>query len=80
MIVQYQKSGVLTIVEQALDVQISGNAVILTGTGYRLLERGISLGWNLDTFNLTLDESGKKLEGINTDKKGEQFPILFIRK
>ncbi len=80
IIIQYLKSGILTIVEQTLDVRISGNAVQLTGTGYRLLERGISLGWNLDTFKLSLDESGKKLEGINTDKKGEQFPILFKRK
>jgi hypothetical protein len=80
MIVQYLKSSILTIVEQALDVRISGNAVKLIGTDYRLIERGISLGWNLDTFNLSLDESGKKLEGINTDKKGEQFHILFKRK
>ena len=80
MIIQYRKSGILTIVEQTLDVQISGNAVILTGTGYRLLERGISLGWKLDMFNLTLDESDKTLEGISIDKKGVQSPLLFKRK
>ena len=80
MIIQYLKSSILTIVEQTIDVRISGNAVQLTGTGYRLLERGISLGWNLDTFNFTLDESGKTLEGINTDKKGVQSPVLFKRK
>jgi hypothetical protein len=80
IIIQYLKSGVLTILEQTLDVQVSGNAVKLFGTGYRLIERGISLGWKLDAFNLTLGESGKTLEGINTDKKGVQSPLLFKRK
>jgi hypothetical protein len=80
IIIQYLKSGILTIVEQTLDVQISGNDVKLCGTSYRLLERGISLGWKLDTFNLSLDASGKTFEGINTDKKGVQSPVLFKRK
>ena len=80
MIIQYLKSGILTIVEQTLDVRVSGNAVKLIGTAYRLIERGISLGWILDTFNLSLDESGKTLEGINRDKKGVQSPVLFKRK
>jgi hypothetical protein len=80
MIIRYLKSGVLTIVEQILDVWVSGNAVKLIGTRYRLIERGISLGWNLDSFNLTFGESGKTLEGISTDKKGLQSPVLFKRK
>jgi hypothetical protein len=80
MIIQYLKSGILTIIEQALDVRLSGNAIKLNGTSYRLLERGISLGWNLDTFNLSLDASGKTLEGIYIDKKGVQSPLLFKRK
>jgi hypothetical protein len=80
LIIQYLKSGILTIVEQILDVQVSGNAVKLVGTGYRLIERGISLGWKLDTFNLSLGASGKTLEGINTDKKGVQSLVLFKRK
>ncbi len=80
MIIRYLKSGILTIVEQKLDVRISGNSVKLIGTGYRLLERGISLGWNLDTFNLSMGASGGTLEGINTDKRGAQSPVLFKRK
>lgn len=80
MIIRYLKSGILTIVEQELDVQISGNAAKLTGTGYRMIERGISLGWTLDTFNLSMGASGAILEGINTDKKGGQSPIVFKRK
>jgi hypothetical protein len=80
MIVQYLKTGILTIVEQKLNVRISGNAVKLIGTGYRLIERGISLGWNLDTFNLTLGASGKTLEGMYMDKTGTQYPVLFKRK
>jgi hypothetical protein len=80
MIIRYMKSGILTIVEQVLKVQVSGNAVKLIGTGYRLLERGIALGWKLDTFNLSLDASGMTLEGINTDKRGTRSPVLFTRK
>ena len=80
IVIQYLKSGILTIVEQTLEVQVSGNAVKLIGTGYRLLERGISLGWKLDTFNLSLGASGKTLDGINMDKKGMQSPVLFKRK
>lgn len=79
MIIRYMKSGILTIVEQELDVRISGNAVNLIGTGYRLIERGISLGWNLDTFNLSLGESDTTLEGVNTDKRGVQSPVMFKR-
>ena len=80
MVIRYLKSGVLTIVEQKLDVRISGNSVKLIGTGYRLIERGISMGWNLDTFNLSMGASGGTLEGINTDKRGAQSPVLFKRK
>lgn len=80
MIIRYLKSGILSIVEQDLDVRISGNAAKLTGTGYRMIERGISLGWNLDTFNLSMGASGTTLEGINTDKKGAQSPMVFKRK
>jgi hypothetical protein len=80
MVIRYIKSGILAIVEQELDVRISGNAVKLIGTNYRLIEHGISLGWNLDTFNLSLGASGTTLEGINTDKRGTQSPVLFIRK
>ena len=80
IVIQYLKSGILTIVEQTLEVEVSGNAVKLIGTGYRLLERGISLGWKLDTFNLSLGASGKTLDGINTDKKGMQSTVLFKRK
>jgi hypothetical protein len=80
MIIRYLKSGILTIVEQELDVQISGNRVKLIGSGFRLIEHGLSLGWNLDTFNLSLGESGKTLEGISLDKKGVQSSVLFKRK
>ncbi len=80
MIIRYLKSGVLTIVEQDLGVRISGNAVKLIGTGYRLIERGISTGWTLDTFNLSPGASGMTLEGINTDKRGVQSPVIFKRK
>lgn len=79
MIIRYLKSGILTIVDQQLDVRISGNAVKLIGTSYRLIECGISVGWNLDTFNLTMGKTGTTLEGINTDKRGAQFPVLFKR-
>jgi hypothetical protein len=79
MIIRYLKSGVLTIVEQEFDVLSSGNVVKLIGTSYRLLERGISLGWILDRFNLSIGESCKTLEGIITDKKGIQSSLLFMR-
>lgn len=80
MIIQYLKSGVLTIVEEMLNVKISGNTVQLTGVAYRLLEHGISTGWNLDTFTLSLDETGKMLEGTFTDKKGITSALTFKRK
>jgi hypothetical protein len=80
MVIRYMKSGILTIVEQELDVRISGKAVKLIGTGYRLIERGISLGWNLDTFNLSLGEAGTTLEGITMDKRGAHSPVVFKRK
>jgi hypothetical protein len=79
MIIRYLKSGILTIVEQQLEVRISGNAVKLIGTSYRLIERGISVGWNLDTFNLTRGKTGTTLEGINTDKRGAQSTVMFKR-
>jgi hypothetical protein len=80
IVIRYQKSGILTIVEQVLDVRISGNAVKLVGRSYRLLERGIALGWNPDTLNLTIDEAGTTLKGTKMDKRGTQSPVLFKRK
>jgi len=80
MVIRYLKSGILTIVEQMLDVRISGNEVKLVGRNYRLLERGIALGWNPDTVNLTIDETGATLKGTKMDKRGTQSPVLFKRK
>ena len=80
MLIRYLKSGILTIVELFLDVRISGNAVKLIGRNYRLLERGVSLGWNPDTLNLTIDDTGTTLKGIKVDKRGTQSPVLFKRK
>ncbi|MBI5590535.1 MAG: toll/interleukin-1 receptor domain-containing protein [Deltaproteobacteria bacterium] len=80
MVIRYLKSGILTIVEQILDVRISGNSVKLVGRSYRLLERGIALGWNPDTLNLTFDEAETTLRGTKMDKRGTQSPVLFKRK
>jgi len=80
MVIRYLKSGISTIVEQELDVQISGNAVKLVGRSYRFLERGIALGWNPDTLNLIFDEVGTTLKGNKIDKRGTQSPVLFKRK
>jgi hypothetical protein len=80
MVIRYLKSGILTIVEQMLEVRISGNSVNLVGRRYRMLERGIALGWNPDTLNLTIDEAGTTLKGTKMDKRGTLSPILFNRK
>ncbi len=80
MVIRYLKSGIFTIVELLLDVRISGNTVQLVGRSYRLIERGISLGWNPDTLKLTLDEAGTTLKGTKTDKRGATSPVLFKRK
>jgi hypothetical protein len=79
MIIRYQKSGVLTLVEEELDVERTENGVKLIGTRYRLLEHGISSGWILDSISLSMGKSGLTLEGIFTDKKGVQTPLLFKR-
>ena len=80
MLIRYLKSGIITIVELFLDVRISGNTVKIVERSYRLLERGISLGWNPVTLNLTIDEAGTTLKGTNMDKRGTQSPVLFKRK
>ncbi|MFH0994485.1 MAG: toll/interleukin-1 receptor domain-containing protein [Pseudomonadota bacterium] len=80
MVIRYLKSGILTIVEQVLDVHVSGKSVKLVGRSYRLLERGIALGWNPDTLNLTIDETGTMLKGTKMDKRGTLSPVLFKRK
>jgi hypothetical protein len=80
MVIRYLKSGILTIVEQTLEVRVSGDSVKLIGRSYRLLERGIALGWNPDTLNLTIDEAGTTLKGTKMDKRGTLSPVLFKRK
>lgn len=80
MIIRYQKSGVLSLVEQELDVEQAGNGVKVIGTRYRLIERGISSGWILDSFSLAMGTSKSTLEGVFKDKKGIQSPLLFEKK
>ncbi len=80
MIIRYMKSGVVTIIDETVDVGISGNSIKLTGLNYRFLEQGISLGWHLDRFRLTADAPRATLKGTQTDKNGDLQPVLFKRK
>lgn len=80
MIIRYTKSGVITIIDEIMDVDVSGSDIKLMGVSYRFLEQGIALGWNLDIFHLTMDASRTTLKGTQTDKNGDMQPVLFKRK
>ena len=80
MVIRYLKSGILTIVHEEIDTQISGNEVKLNGVSYRFLEQGIALEWRLNRFKLTMDETGSVLKGTQITKKGVHEPVLFKRK
>jgi hypothetical protein len=80
MIIRYQKSGVETIVEQRLQVELKNTEVHLRGTDYKFIELGNAINvWRLDTFKLKVTSDRNCLEGILSDDRQIKVEVYFIR-
>ena len=79
MIIEYEKTGVPTIVEQQLSISADNYRVKLVGFGYRFLERGNAVGYHLDKFSLQSSTNKRLLFGNKVDKRGIEVPVVFSK-
>jgi hypothetical protein len=70
--VAYEKEGEQTVVEETLKGYLSGRILSLTAVNYTYVQRGRSVGYNLDKFDLFVSPSDEVLEGKATLKFGER--------
>jgi nucleoside 2-deoxyribosyltransferase len=70
--VAYVRDGEQTVVEETLKGYLSGRSLSLTAVNYTYVQRGKSVGYNLDKFDLTVSSSDDLLEGKATLKFGER--------
>jgi len=68
--VAYWKESQLTVVEETVKVHLDGVKLSMTGVNYTYVERGASLGYTLDRFDLQVSPSLDCLDGTVTLKHG----------
>ena len=76
--VAYWKSNQQTVLEETLKGLLSGRKLSLSGVNYTYVERGASVGYSLDKFDLVVSESADSLEGKVTLKHGERS-VSFVK-
>jgi hypothetical protein len=64
MTVRYVRDEKATIVEETLTGSCQGGHLSLTGVTYTYLERGSSVSYSLDSFELDISEDGKTMVGV----------------
>jgi hypothetical protein len=63
MTVTYDRSGQTSIVEETLTATIVERVLSLIGVNYSYVQRGASVSYSLDSFNLSVGGDGKTLLG-----------------
>ena len=76
--ISFMKMGATTILEEQLTGAVEGSRIELKGRSYEYIEKGKSISYLLDRFILQIDETGTKLSGQFTSKKGDG-KAQFIR-
>lgn len=76
--VAYWKDSEQTVVEETVKAFLAGSKVSLTGVNYTYVQRGSSIGYSLDKFDLVASPEVDSLEGTVTLKHGVR-PIKFTR-
>jgi hypothetical protein len=76
MTVSFVKGDQLTVLEETLTGRAEGNHLSLTGVTYTYLQRGNSVSYSLDGFELDLSEDGKTMTGNALLKHGSRLVTL----
>lgn len=76
--VAYSRNSKQTVVEETLKGFLEGRKLSLAGVNYTYVERGTSVGYSLDKFDLVLTESAEALEGKVTLKHGVRT-VTFVK-
>lgn len=78
MTVAYWRDGKQTVVEETLKGFLAGRKLSLTGVNYTYVERGTSVGYTLDKFDLIVTEPPESLDGKVTLKHGVRV-VTFVK-
>ncbi|HSS19499.1 MAG TPA: hypothetical protein VLL54_05445 [Pyrinomonadaceae bacterium] len=78
MTVSYVREGQPTVVEETLTGRAKGRQLSLTGVTYTYLERGSSISYSLDSFDLEISEDGKAMIGNAVLRHGLRH-VVFTR-
>ena len=69
MTIKYHKKGVLSVVEQKVEVILDDDNITLIGTDSKFIKRGNAKRWFEDVFQLKIDDNKRDLKGFKTDKR-----------
>lgn len=78
MTVKYVREAKRTIVQETLTGRAEGSHLSLTGVTYTYIDRGSSVSYSLDSFELEISGDGKTMTGEVVLKHGRR-PVLFTR-
>jgi hypothetical protein len=77
MHVTYVKQGEFTAIQEIITGVVKEEDVILNAVSYTYLEKGNSINYNLDNFNLKISDDRSKLEGDFYNSKGGKGHAIF---
>lgn len=78
MTVKYIREAKRTIVQETLTGRAEGTHLSLTGVTYTYIDRGSSVSYSLDSFELEISDDGKTMTGEVVLRHGRR-PVLFTR-
>ena len=78
MTVRFVREEQVTVVEETLTGTAKGNRLLLSGVNYTYLQRGSSVSYSLESFNLALSDDGKTMTGTVALRNGVR-DVVFTR-
>lgn len=77
MTIKYHKKGVLSVVEQKVEVILDGDNITLIGTDSKFIKRGNAKRWFEDVFQLKIDDNRRYINGFKIDRRNHSVDVKF---
>ena len=80
MIIKYHKKGVLSVVEQKVEVILDDDDdITLIGTDSKFIKIGKAKRWFEDVFQLKIDENRRSITGFKIDRRNHRVDVKFYK-
>jgi len=78
MVITYSRNTIQTIVHESLTGSLNGNALRLVGVNYTYIQKGKSVTYGLDSFDLNVSDSCDRLDGLIVLRYGSS-QVIFVK-